>query len=158
MRTLLDESIFEVFSDHRSLKHSLEKKKLKMRQCKWLEFLKDYSFDLSHHLGKANVVVNALSRNSLDLKDSSLVCEVTLNSMKLGMLKVTNDLMEESTKGQKLGLVITHENMIDVKIRIDKLTTHYLEEIARIHGVPLSVVYDRNLEFTLRSWESCFEP
>ncbi|RDX89088.1 hypothetical protein CR513_29232, partial [Mucuna pruriens] len=33
-----------------------------------------------------------------DLRDSNLVCEVTLKSMKLGMLKVTNDLMEGSRK------------------------------------------------------------
>ncbi|RDY04009.1 hypothetical protein CR513_12347, partial [Mucuna pruriens] len=35
---------------------------LNMRQCKRLEFLKDYNFDHSHHPSKAIVVVNALSR------------------------------------------------------------------------------------------------
>ncbi|RDX93039.1 hypothetical protein CR513_24754, partial [Mucuna pruriens] len=81
-----------------------------MRQCKWLEFLKDYDFDLSHHLGKANVVVNVLSRKSLNFRDSSLVCEVTLKSTKLGMLKVTSDLMEESRESQKLGLRNTNQS------------------------------------------------
>ena len=38
-----------------------------MRQRKWLEFLKDYDFELSYHPGKANVVADALSRISLQM-------------------------------------------------------------------------------------------
>jgi len=33
-----------------------------MRQIRWLKFLKDYDFKLIYHLGKANVVADALSR------------------------------------------------------------------------------------------------
>ena len=36
-----------------------------MRQRRWMEFLKDYDFGLSYHLGKANIVVDALSQKSL---------------------------------------------------------------------------------------------
>ena len=35
-----------------------------MRQCRWMEFLEDYDFTLHYHLGKANVVADALSRKS----------------------------------------------------------------------------------------------
>jgi hypothetical protein len=35
-----------------------------MRQRRWLELIKDYEFDIHYHLGKANVVVDALSRKS----------------------------------------------------------------------------------------------
>lgn len=35
-----------------------------MRQRRRLELLKDYDFDSSYHLGKANVVVYAISRKS----------------------------------------------------------------------------------------------
>ena len=38
-----------------------------MRQRRWMEFLKDYEFKLKYHLGKANVVVNALSKKSLSV-------------------------------------------------------------------------------------------
>jgi hypothetical protein len=86
-----------------------------MRQRRWLEFLKDYDFKLSYHPGKANVVADALSRKSmhmsslmakeLDLigqfRDLSLVCEVTPHSVKLGMLKLTNDFLDEVKDGQK---------------------------------------------------------
>ena len=35
-----------------------------MRQRRWIEFLEDYDFTLHHHPGKANVMVDALSRKS----------------------------------------------------------------------------------------------
>ncbi|MCI89586.1 hypothetical protein A2U01_0110875, partial [Trifolium medium] len=44
-----------------------------MRQRRWLEFLKDYDFELSYHPGKANVVADALSRKSLHV--SSLMAK-----------------------------------------------------------------------------------
>ena len=35
-----------------------------MRQHRWMKFLEDYDFTLHYHLGKANVVADALSRKS----------------------------------------------------------------------------------------------
>lgn len=60
-------SIFEVFSDHKSLKYLFDQKELNMRQRRWMEFLKDNDFGLSNHYGKANVVVDVLSRKSLHM-------------------------------------------------------------------------------------------
>ncbi|GJW86082.1 putative reverse transcriptase domain-containing protein [Tanacetum coccineum] len=51
-----------VFTDHKSLQHILDQKELNMRQCRWLELLSDYDCDIRYHLGKANVVADALSR------------------------------------------------------------------------------------------------
>jgi hypothetical protein len=36
-----------------------------MRQRRWLELLKDYDYEINYHPGKANVVVDALSRKSM---------------------------------------------------------------------------------------------
>jgi hypothetical protein len=58
---------FEMFSDHKSLKYLFDQKELNMRQRRWLEFLKDYDFQLSYHPGMANVVADALSRKSLHM-------------------------------------------------------------------------------------------
>ena len=33
-----------------------------MRQCRWLELIKDYNLEVHYHLGKANVVTDALSQ------------------------------------------------------------------------------------------------
>ncbi|GJX39593.1 putative reverse transcriptase domain-containing protein [Tanacetum coccineum] len=51
-----------VFTDHKSLKHILDQKELNMRQCRWLELLSDYDYEIRYHSGKANVVADALSQ------------------------------------------------------------------------------------------------
>ena len=55
---------FEVYSDHKSLKYIFTQRDLNMRQRRWMEFLEDYDFTLHYHPGKANVVLDALSRKS----------------------------------------------------------------------------------------------
>ncbi|GJT50862.1 putative reverse transcriptase domain-containing protein [Tanacetum coccineum] len=51
-----------VFTDHKSLQHILNQKELNMRQRHWLELLSE----IRYHPGKANVVVDALSRKERD--------------------------------------------------------------------------------------------
>jgi hypothetical protein len=105
---------FEVFSDHKSLRYLFDQKELNMRQRRWLEFLKDYDFGLNYHPGKANVVADALSRKSIhasmmmvkeielieQFRDLNLSLEFTPESIKCGMLKVTNELMGSIMVGQ----------------------------------------------------------
>ena len=58
---------FKVFSDHKSLKYLFDQRELNMRQRRWIKFLKDYDFELKYHLGKANVMADALNRKSLHM-------------------------------------------------------------------------------------------
>jgi hypothetical protein len=51
-----------VFTDHKSLKYIFTQSDLNMRQRRWLELIKDYDLEVHYHPGKANVVVDALSR------------------------------------------------------------------------------------------------
>lgn len=83
-----------------------------MRQMRWLIFLKDYDFGLNYHFGKANVVTASLCQKflhmetlmvrELDLieqfKDLSLVCEVTADSVRYGILKLTMVFLMRSKK------------------------------------------------------------
>ena len=55
---------FEVFSNHKSLKHIFTHQDLNMRQHRWMEYVEDYDFTLHYHLRKVNVVVDVLSRKS----------------------------------------------------------------------------------------------
>ena len=80
-----------------------------------MEYLKDFDFQLSYHLGKANIVADALSRKTLHMstlmvkelvlleqfRDLSLVSELTADGVKLGMLKLTSNILEEIKNGQK---------------------------------------------------------
>jgi hypothetical protein len=54
----------EIYMDHKSLKCFFIDKELNMRQRRWLELIKDCDCEINYHLGKANVVVDALSRKS----------------------------------------------------------------------------------------------
>jgi len=106
-------SKIEVFSDHKSLKYLFSQKVLNMRQRKWLEFHKDYDFELSYHPNKANIVIDSLSRKSLHIsalmvkmldlleqfRDLSLACEVTPNSVRLGVLRITSELLGDIREG-----------------------------------------------------------
>jgi len=51
-----------IYTDHKSLKYIFTKSELNKRQWRWLELIKDYDLEVHYHLGKANVVADALSR------------------------------------------------------------------------------------------------
>jgi hypothetical protein len=54
----------EVYSNHKSLKYIFTQPDLNVRQQRWLELIKDYDLGINYHLGKANMVADALSRRS----------------------------------------------------------------------------------------------
>src|SRR3954463_1346093 len=54
----------EIYSDHQSLKYIFTQPDLNLRQRRWIELIKDYDVGISYTLGKANVMVDALSRKS----------------------------------------------------------------------------------------------
>ncbi|GJR53918.1 putative reverse transcriptase domain-containing protein [Tanacetum coccineum] len=51
-----------IYTDHKSLQHIFSQKELNMRQRRWIELFSDYDCEIRYHLGKANVVADALSR------------------------------------------------------------------------------------------------
>ncbi|GKB32051.1 putative reverse transcriptase domain-containing protein, partial [Tanacetum coccineum] len=64
-----------------SLQHILDKKELNMRQHRWLELLSDYDCEIPYHLGKVNMVADALSRKERNkpLRVRALVLTIGLN-------------------------------------------------------------------------------
>ena len=92
----------------------------------WLEFLKDYDFDLSYYSGKTNAVADALSRKSLHMSmlmvrelelleqfhNMSLICEETSSGVKLDMLKITSGILDEILEGQKYDLILVDRLML----------------------------------------------
>jgi hypothetical protein len=51
-----------VYTNDKSLKYIFTQKDLNLRPCRWLELIKDYDLEIHYHLGKANLVADALSR------------------------------------------------------------------------------------------------
>ena len=52
----------DVFTDHKSLQYVFTQRELNLHQRRWLELLKDNDLNGHYHLGKDNVVADALSR------------------------------------------------------------------------------------------------
>ncbi|WVZ19821.1 hypothetical protein V8G54_007143 [Vigna mungo] len=105
---------FQVFSDHKSLKYLFDQKELNMRHKRWMEFLKDYEFELQYHPGKANVVADALSRKTVHIsnmmvrelslvesfRDLKLQCELELNGIKCCGMWFSSDLFDRIKREQ----------------------------------------------------------
>ncbi|GKB06001.1 putative reverse transcriptase domain-containing protein, partial [Tanacetum coccineum] len=85
-----------VFTDHKSLQHILDQKELNMRQRYWLELLCDYDCEIRYHSGKANVVVDALSR-----KERIKTLRVRALVMTIG-LDLPKQILNAQTEAQKL--------------------------------------------------------
>jgi len=109
-----------------------------MRQRRWLELLKDYDFGLNYHPCKTNVVADALSRKTLHMsammvkefelleqfRDLNLVCEMSPQSVKLGMLKITSEFLKNIKEAQKadvkfVDLFIGENQTEDGNFRVD---------------------------------------
>jgi hypothetical protein len=52
----------QVYTDHKSLKYIFTQKDLNLRQCRWLELIKDYDLEIHYHPGMANLVADAFNR------------------------------------------------------------------------------------------------
>ncbi|GJY16797.1 putative reverse transcriptase domain-containing protein [Tanacetum coccineum] len=128
--------------DHKSLQHILDQKDLNMRQCRWLELLSDYDFEIRYHPGKANVVADALSRKERNkpLRVRALVMTIGLNLPKQILNAQTEARKPENIKNKDVGGMLI-ENSKD----LEKLRTAKLEPRT-----------DGTLCLNGKSWSPCY--
>jgi hypothetical protein len=107
----------ELFTDHKSLKYFFTQTELNMRQRRWLELIKDYDVEINYHLGKANVVADALSRktyfNNLMVKEEQFALHEEIEKLRIeivdhgkSILCVTYDLEDRIRAAQKSSIEI----------------------------------------------------
>nr|GEY74761.1 reverse transcriptase domain-containing protein [Tanacetum cinerariifolium] len=109
-----------VFTDHKSLQHILDQKELNMRQRRWLELLSDYDCEIRYHLGKANVVADALSRKERikPLRIRALVMTTGLNLPKQILKAQTEALKPENLTAEDV------DGMLRQDLTKEKLEPH----------------------------------
>jgi len=92
-----------------------------MRQKRWMEFLKDYDFELLYHLWKANVLTDALSRktvhtthlmiNEVELleqfRDMKLQVELGSESIRCSTLTISSDFLDSVRERQLLDVSLS---------------------------------------------------
>ncbi|GJS71357.1 putative reverse transcriptase domain-containing protein [Tanacetum coccineum] len=131
-----------VFTDHKSLQHILNQKELHMRQRRWLELLSDYDCEIRYHLGKANVVADALSRKERDqpLRVRALVMTIGLDLPKQILNAQTEARKPENIKNEDVGGMLLENAKDPEKVRKEKLEPRA----------------DGTLCFNGRSWLPCY--
>ncbi|GJZ12717.1 putative reverse transcriptase domain-containing protein [Tanacetum coccineum] len=111
-----------VFTDHKSLQHILDQKELNMRQRRWLELLSDYDCEIRYHLGKANVVADALSRKEREpLRVRALVMTIGLDLPKQILKAQTEARKPENIKKEDVGGILVENSKDPEKLRTEKL-------------------------------------
>ena len=58
-----------------------------MRQCRWLDMVKDYDCEILYHPGKANVVADALSHKSVGSSVEEMCMRMFVDSPLLGLIR-----------------------------------------------------------------------
>ena len=96
----------DIYTDHKSLKYIFTQSDLNLRQPRWLELIKDYDLDVHYHPGKANVVVDALSRksgvNELEMSSMSEELCTEFTHLNLGILAIAVEMVTEPTLEQEI--------------------------------------------------------
>jgi hypothetical protein len=118
-----------LYTDHKSLKYIFTQSELNMRQRRWLVLIKDYDFEIHYHLGKANVVADALSRKAschcLTVRTFDTTLCQEMEKLNLGMiqhrtltqLKLESVLLQRIIDAQRSDKGMKH---IHEKIEVDK--------------------------------------
>nr|GEV43653.1 hypothetical protein [Tanacetum cinerariifolium] len=150
---------------------------------RWIEIFSDYDCKIRYHPGKANVVADALSRKERIKTKRIRTMNMTLRSD--GALyyldricvplkgDVRTLIMDEAYKSKYSVHPGANKMYYDLRdmywwtrmkkdiavydYKMDRLAILYLNEIVARHGVPISIISDRDSRFTSRFWQTMLE-
>ena len=102
-----------------------------------------------------------MKRNVAEYVAACLICQkVKIEHQKpAGMLKPLDIL----AKYDAIWVIVdrltktAHFLPIDIRYSLEKLTQLYIKEVVRLHGIPSSIISDRDPRFTSRFWRSLNE-
>nr|GFC67490.1 reverse transcriptase domain-containing protein [Tanacetum cinerariifolium] len=101
---------------------------------------------------KANVVADALSRKEREpLRVQALVMTIGLDIPKQILNAQTEARKLENIKKEDVGAIFAPMRETDP---LEKLAKLYLKEVVARHGIPVSIICDRNPRFASRFWRT----
>ena len=108
---LYEEKCF-IYTDHKSLKYFPSQRELNLRQRRWMELIKYYDCVIDYHPGKANVVVNALSRKTMQTLRTlnahlSLTDDGTIVTELIARPSFLNRVLEAQKKDEKIVVIVS---------------------------------------------------
>ncbi|WVZ93490.1 hypothetical protein U9M48_039465 [Paspalum notatum var. saurae] len=116
-----------IYTDHKSLKHIFTRPELNMRQRRWLELIKDYDLEVHYHPGKANVVVDALSRkahcNFIEARPTVrvLCCQIgEIDTPIVQQVELYNLIIEPTSKDQIIAAQKKDKGMAHIRDGINE--------------------------------------
>ncbi|GKC23076.1 putative reverse transcriptase domain-containing protein, partial [Tanacetum coccineum] len=143
---------------------------------RWIELFSNYDCEIHYHPGKANVVVDALSRKERVKPKRVRAMNMTLQSSINGLDEMIErrsdgalyylDRIWVPLKGDVRTLIMdeayrltksAHFLPMREDYKIDRLAKLYLNEIVARNGVSISIISNRDSRFTSRFWESMQE-
>ena len=109
---LYEEKCF-IYTDHKSLKYFPTQRELNLRQRRWMELIKDYDCVIDYHLGKANLVADALSRKSVQTLRAlnahlSLLDDGTIVAELIAKPNLLNRVLEAQKSDEKIFSILSH--------------------------------------------------
>nr|GEY27248.1 reverse transcriptase domain-containing protein [Tanacetum cinerariifolium] len=142
-RNYLHKTKCTVFTDHNSLQHILDQKKLNMRQHCWLEYVSYYDCEIRYPLGKANVVADALSwkEQIKPIRVQALVMTIGLEHPNQILNAQTEARKPENIKNEDVGGMLDENSKNPEKLKVEKLEPHV----------------DGTLCLNGRSWLPCYD-
>ncbi|KAK1602025.1 hypothetical protein QYE76_027130 [Lolium multiflorum] len=142
---------FVIHSDHESLKYLKSQHNLNKRHAKWVEFIESFPYVIKYKKGKENVVADALSR-----KITLLLTRLEFHI--LGLEEIKELYPSDSFFGPIFAKCSVDRGFDDFYLHDGYLfkanKVCIPEEVVRLHGIPASIVSDRDVKFMSYLWKS----
>ena len=139
---------FKIQTDHESLRYLSTQPHLSRRQCRWMELLQEFDFEIEYVKGKENVVADALSRrplaNAVSCIRNSLMDEIKMHYIDDEFFNIPfESLSKEARTTDEIEKFKAFELKDEIlyyngKVCVPKFGEYRLNIINNLHDIPIA--------------------